>query len=255
MHQNVHNKQKNIASASLAVLTSIFLAIVLIGSGYVVCAYVPQLTKTLSAITSNDEKSPFTKEQLSDVALEIRNYSFGSHEKDDLYKCIIDINAKSDTIYAGLNEEEISLAPTRYSLDANQISHLDDVYSLSTFANYVLFVSAVVALLAFFLVYKLSPKWAHRALICSSIFTLAVMVIVAISATSLFTWLFEMFHSILFSGNWTFPDNSLLICALPEKFWQYMAFIWGGVTILLSIVCLVAGLFMRRGNKLKQHAQ
>ena len=60
----------------------------------------------------------------------------------------------------------------------------------------------------------------------------------AISFDSFFT----TFHSLFFSqGNWTFPYDSLLICALPTEFWMGMGVVWLAVSFAVSILSIIIG--------------
>ena len=57
-----------------------------------------------------------------------------------------------------------------------------------------------------------------------------------------FNGFFRMFHQLFFSqGNWEFPYDSLLICALPTEFWMGMGVVWLAVSFAVSILSIIIG--------------
>ena len=61
-----------------------------------------------------------------------------------------------------------------------------------------------------------------------------------------FNGLFATFHSVFFSqGNWTFPYDSLLICALPTAFWMGMGVVWLATSAVISILSILIGKRLR----------
>ena len=81
----------------------------------------------------------------------------------------------------------------------------------------------------------------------SGIVVLAVFVGLGVWAFIDFNGLFTMFHQVFFAqGNWTFPYDSLLICALPTEFWIGMGVIWLIVAVLISILSIAIGARLRK---------
>ena len=73
------------------ILTMLGLVACLIASGFFACL-IPQATTLLARATAENELSPFTKDQLVQVAEATRDYSFGNHDARELYRVIYRIN-------------------------------------------------------------------------------------------------------------------------------------------------------------------
>ena len=81
----------------------------------------------------------------------------------------------------------------------------------------------------------------------AGILVIVVFVALGVFAAIDFDRFFTLFHSVFFSqGNWTFPYDSLLICALPTVFWVGMGVIWLIVTVLVSILSIAIGARVRK---------
>ncbi len=235
------------------VISAVALALTLIACGFAVCAGFPQITEALSRSTCDVERSPFDADQLAQAAVATRDYSFGSHNYDDLMDTMATINDEADTPLAGVSMTKLENANESYVLTPDAISHLDDVYDIVSRILYVLIAIAVIA--AFTLIYMFIT-WGSRSLspvlIGSGAAVLAIFAALGIWALVSFRSLFAVFHSLFFaSGTWTFSADSLLICSLPEDFWIGMVVIWLAVSVVLSILSLVLGIVLRRRGKLK----
>lgn len=244
------------------------LMVAFIAAGLFACL-APVTTQKLADATVTDRISPFSHEQLVDTALAVRDYSFGTGNAELLYNTVRRINvellSQSSTRLPGapsleaLNnargvdqiKQAFSQADDRYVLDADAVSHLDDVFivgQIATIAAFVLMLLGLAALLH--LVYYRNIRALSTPLIASGSILIAVFAVLGIWAVVDFYGLFTAFHSLFFSeGTWTFSYNSLLICSLPTEFWMGMAFIWLGVTCALSIVSIVIGMLLRNRKK------
>ncbi|MBR2522707.1 MAG: DUF1461 domain-containing protein [Coriobacteriales bacterium] len=91
-----------------------------------------------------------------------------------------------------------------------------------------------------------------RAMKAASLILIILVVGIAAFAYFDFNTFFKVFHSLFFeAGTWTFPSNSLLILALPEKFWIAMGALWAGLTVLFSLILLFVGI--GKGHGAKKH--
>lgn len=251
---------------------AVALAVGFIGLGFIVCV-LPSITHNLANGCSDDVTSPFTRSQLVRVADATRDYAFGSHDQSALYGVIAevdrdylqDITAKGGSAGPGFPAVEglaadasiaqyaaaFSDASDEYCYSPEVIRHLDDCHGIAAVAYPVL---AVIVLLAIAcLVYtgiRGSKRDLGTMLMAAGIAVLALFLLVGLWALVDFNGLFATFHMLFFSqGNWTFPANSLLICALPTAFWMGMGSIWLAVTIAASILSLGIGLLLRKKAK------
>ena len=73
-----------------AFIATLALAILFVGAGVAVCT-TPPVTHGLSSFFSDDQTSPFTRSQLTQVADATRDYSFGEHDRTALYRAIYQV--------------------------------------------------------------------------------------------------------------------------------------------------------------------
>ena len=237
----------NFGAAVVAVVT---LAVTLVAAGFAVDAALPQTTELLAESysgTTNDA-TPFSHDELVYAAVVTRDYTVGSNDLEALYEMLHAINDEANTIYAGVDDETLAAGDELYTLDAEAISHLDDVYQVVKIAQAVLIVVATLAVAA---CAHVGVRRGRRAL--GRVFWLAgLFVLVAFIALGAwivldFNGFFAVFHSLFFTeGTWTFSSESLLITMYPTAFWMGMGAIWVVVTCLLSIISLLLGAKLRR---------
>ncbi len=237
------------------IICAITLAFTFVSCGFAVCVGFPQITEALSRSTCDVERSPFDADQLTQAALATRDYSFGSHNYDDLMDTMAAINDEAHTPLANESTTKLASGDESYVLTPDAISHLDDIYNIVSRIYYVLIGVAVIA--AFILIFMFIT-WGSRSLapvlIGSGVAILAIFIVLGIWALVSFNSLFAVFHSLFFaSGSWTFSADSLLICSLPEDFWIGMVIIWLAVSMILSILSLVLGIVLHRRGKLKSN--
>ena len=237
----------NFGAAVVAVAT---LAVTLVATGFAVDAALPQTAELLADSYSGttNENTPFSHDELVYAAVVTRDYTVGSNDLAALIEMLHSINDSAGTVYAGCDDETLLAAPDLYTLDADAISHLDDVYQVVKVAQAVLIVVAILAVAA---CAHVGVRRGRRAL--GRVFWLAgLFVLVAFLALGLwiavdFNGFFSVFHSLFFAeGSWTFSAESLLITMYPTAFWMGMGAIWVVVTCLLSIISLLLGAKLRR---------
>lgn len=224
-------------------LATITLSITMIAAGFFAVSSFPRLTGAVSYVTCDVANSPFSRAQLSSAATETHEYAFGMHSKNSLYDALAKINDDASTPYAKTTRTRLAAAPDAYVLDERAFTHLDDCYKIATTAREVLAIIACVAVV-FLLLTGLVAKQRNlgRVLIISGCIVIVSFIALAIFAFVDFDRLFALFHSFLFKeGTWTFSENSLLICMLPESFWVAIAGIWALVSALLSIIFILIG--------------
>lgn len=240
-----NRKQK---ATAIAVITAIFLTIVYIGIGFGVCAGVPASTEVIANATIDDSSSPFSKEELVNGAVAIREYSFGDHDLDSLNDTIKGMNDEAGTPYAGLEISELWKAPSKYVVGEEEISHLDDVHDVASDMLYPILGTATLS--AFLLMVGLQffgIDVVRRSLLYAGAATISILVILGSWAVVSFDSLFAVFHSLFFAnGTWQFPADSLLITMLPENFWIGMAALWFASSVLVSILSILLAIFIGR---------
>lgn len=235
----------------ISVLGAIALAATLVACGFAVCAGFPQVTELIAEQTSNEELSPFSREELVDAAVATRAYTIETGDRETLMSTIAAINDAAQTPYAGASADELAAAPDAYTLTPEALAHLDDVNSVVHRVLPALF--GVVVLTVFCLLVVLrtcGPRAFGKPLAWAGGAVIALFVILASWALIDFNGLFAAFHALFFAaGTWTFPSDSLLICMYPQGFWSGMGVVWLAVTLALSVCAFVCGLFfIRRGG-------
>lgn len=256
----------------IAVVTAVALAASFVGAGFLVCT-TPPVTGTLANLFSDDVTSPFSRAQLVQVAEATRDYSFGSHDQAALYRAIYRVDAQyqrqiedaggtmpvdfpqlyvvaegaEDDLAANVNATQYAAvfrgASELYCFSPDTISHLDDCHNLVAIAYPLLAVLAAVALAGLVFTGVTSRKRAvGGVLLAAGIVVLAAFAGLGAWAAIDFAGFFTTFHGVFFSqGNWTFPYDSLLICALPTPFWAGMGIVWLAVSVLASAIGIIIG--------------
>ncbi|MDO4536768.1 MAG: DUF1461 domain-containing protein [Coriobacteriales bacterium] len=257
-----------------AFLTALALALSVVGLGIFACT-LPPVTQVLASNFARDDLSPFNKEQLTHVANATRDFSFGSHDELALYRTIYGVDKELENSAAQTNtvlsqdfpklqvvsdldaisqyREAFFGASEVYCYSPEAVSHLNDCYQLAAVGYPGLMVVCALAIagMATLALPIMREDESYRRLGNT---TLVGGAAVLLGLLGLGTWaaldfngFFTAFHELLFAaqGNWTFPFNSLLICALPEAFWMGMGAVALGMAVLLSIVLIVAGIRLR----------
>ena len=225
----------------------ICLAITFVAAGFLACAGTSFPARLLANATVTDDISPYTHDELVEMAVEIRDYSFGSHNAEAL-------DAKMDQLLAQAQADGRAPQNARgeeYRLDAAAISHLDDCYHILEMVRIPLVVIAVLAIAAAAHVrVRISRKALGTVLVTTSAFLIAAFLVAGGAALMDFEGFFGQFHQLFFpQGNWVFWYRSLLICSLPEGFWMGMGTIWFATTLLLSILSIYVGLRLRKPRR------
>ena len=216
-----------------AVVAAASLAITLVAAGFAACAAFPQTTEMLAGAFSGNGNpgTPFSHDELVQAAVATRDYTVGSNDRE-----------------AEASPDELAAAPEEYTLPADALSHLDDVYHVVAGARIGLIVVALVAVAA---CAHMAVRVGRRALggvaQAAGIAVVAVFALLAAWVVVDFNGFFAAFHSLFFAnGTWTFSYDSLLITMYPPEFWIGMGAVWLAATGLLSIASIVVGALLRR---------
>lgn len=250
----------------ISLLTTCTLMVCLVGSGYVVVSTFDFPTQFLSQAYSTNEYNGLTDEEMTELAVATKRYTFNDNDRAALYTKIAQVNQRAaDQGFPGAlgglegksTAEQEALIATNgnesYVLTPDALDHLDDCYRVAQGAAPILlgaFVASMVGLLI--LVFGVRPKqqrlrtlgWVF--LMAGALVLLMFMVLGAWIALD-FAGFFAVFHSLFFAaGTWTFDVSSLLISMYPTEFWVGMGAFWLGTTILLSILSIIIGITLRR---------
>lgn len=292
-------------------LCALCLAFTFVAVGFVAVAVPDTATTALSerfSGTTND-RTPFSADELREMALAGKRYTFDTDDTFALYQAIYDINASAaaagratrgalDTtrwdalasqdqltraeaqtgaqttpFYAlacsisGANanagdtarlreiqptpehaEELLAEASEAYVLDAEAISHLNDVFRVAQTAEAAIIAALVVAVLtAVGVCCSVGRRAFGSVLACAGAIAIIAFAALGIWAAIDFEGLFAVFHSLFFaSGSWVFSADSLLITMYPEPFWVGMGAIWLGATALASAAAIAIGVALKR---------
>ncbi len=256
---------QRIASGVIAVA----LAITFVAAGFAVCT-LPFVTHALSSSFSRDDVSPFDRAQLTVAAEAMRDFSFGAHDELALYQTVFGLNAEyrdahADALAGDLvgfpkldavsNTSDLDQlkgvfahASELYCLSPAAVAHLDDCYALVASARPALVVAFVVAVAGVVFVGK---AWGRRVLgavlLAAGSVVLGAFMVLGAWALVDFNGFFTSFHQLFFSqGNWQFPYDSLMICALPTEFWMGMGGVWLATSFLCAVASVVGGCLLRR---------
>lgn len=253
----------------VAFITTLALAVTFVAAGLAVCL-LPPVTHGLSFVFAKDAVSPFSRAQLVEVADATRDFSFGAHDEASLYRAIyvVDSDYRSVIEDAGgtvpadfpkldrvTNTASLSQLKTAfngaselYCYSENTVSHLTDCYKLAATAFPILIIVAAVALVGLvFTGVSGRKRFVGVVLMAAGIVVLLAFVAMAVWAVVDFNGFFRMFHQLFFSqGNWEFPYDSLLICALPTEFWMGMGAVWLGVAVIVAALSILIGNKVRR---------
>ena len=133
-----------------AVVAAASLAITLVAAGFAACAAFPQTTEMLAEAFSGNGNpgTPFSHDELVQAAVATRDYTVGSNDREAVFSMLHAINESAGTPYADAAPDELAAAPEEYTLPADALSHLDDVYHVVAGARIGLIVVALVAVAA-----------------------------------------------------------------------------------------------------------
>lgn len=247
-------------SGTWTALATAAFAIVLTLSGLGVCS-LPATTWALSSLTSDDETSPYTSEELTDAAVATRDYTVGSHDRAAL-DAVIDPMEERLAEEQGLTLEQaregtadsagMAALSARTSgavlfgdtthLPEDAISHLDDVHRVIQPAFAAFGLACATAAGCTVALAARHPRALGASLCAAGGCVLAAFCLFGAWAAVDFDGMFAVFHSLFFAqGTWTFYADSLLICMYPIAFWMGMGAVWLVVTVAGCALCLIIG--------------
>ncbi len=123
-------------------------------------------------------------------------------------------------------------------LSSSELSHIRDVHNLIAKIPITLFF--LLVLTSFFI--KKYQNISFNEVVKYSIILLLLLIVLG---TIAFMPLFVLFHQIFFpQGNWSFPENSILIQLYPDSFWQRQ-----GLLLVITIILEIASFFLFRKNR------
>lgn len=231
------------------VIATVTLAMTLVATGFVACAVFPQTTEALAnAFSGNDNPAtPFSHDELVQAAVATRDYTVGSNDRDAVFTMLHNINESAGTRYAAADDAALAIAPEEYTLPADALSHLDDVYRVVVGARIALIAIALLAVAACAHVgIRVGKRALGGVVLTAGIAVLATFAALAAWVVVDFNGFFAAFHSLFFAnGTWTFSYDSLLITMYPPEFWMGMGAVWLATTGLLSIAAIVVGRRLR----------
>jgi integral membrane protein (TIGR01906 family) len=185
----------------------------------------PNVTHTMAGRTVNTQLSGLDRDYLVHIADETLAFSLGDENAD---------------LPIGTDD--------RVAFTPEILSHLRDVRVV--FQGAIVFaVVMTVAVIALMVVNgrKGGRRPIGRALVGGSLGAVATVTLLAVIGIMNFNALFAAMHKLFFAdGTWTFANDSLLICALPQPFWMMCALTWAVALVILCVAALIVGLVLRR---------
>lgn len=147
-----------------------------------------------------------------------------------------------------VNNEDISyLAELNFDsgepiYNTRELVHMEDVKSVVTGMRVALAISMVFLLLI--TISAVRKGWTHRLKMAFHMggwavigLIFAILLFVAINFNTLFTW----FHKVFFEdGTWQFHPSDTLIRLFPLRFWQDAFVLVGLISLLISVLLLIA---------------
>lgn len=148
------------------------------------------------------------------------------------------VDAKTDELFLFF-ENNGQLDKTFYT--ENEISHMNDVKILIKKFTTAYYVSIILLIFSMIVIYNISRKemldFVLKSLFYSGVISLVLILLFFILS---FSSVFDNFHRIFFTGNYTFPYDSHLIMMFNEQFFMLFAqkifIITGLKAIILSSV-------------------
>lgn len=265
-------------SKTISVLTAIMLLITYIACGFIVCAGIPTSTEKLSLLTSDFDESPYGKPALTEIALEVRDFTISDYGREEFDASGAE-NALADFVIGKAKEASGEGSPTvglwsadalavlegdapssdqmmyelaevgeQYALTADAISHLNDVNDLVSRLFVPLLSIVVLALFCLLVGFRnYGYRCTARGLLYAGIATIALFAILGAWALISFDSLFAVFHSLFFAeGTWTFSPHSLLIEMYPTGFWVGMGVVWLVSSCALALLSILFGMVLNR---------
>ena len=256
----------------LCVVCCASLVVSLVAAGFGACAAFDAPTIALANAFSDDDTSPFTKDELVASALQVKHYTINDNDKAAAYACMLAINQQlkfagnadakapklDDYFDMGASELDdatlskvdavLAKADERYVLTPDAMSHLDDVYRVVSAAKpWLLFAVVASGVCCMAIACRAGKRCLGGVLIVAGGVVLAAFLACGVAIAVDFEGFFQLFHSLFFAaGTWEFSYDSLLICMYPENFWMGMGAIWLVVTLVCCILCLIFGKLLRR---------
>jgi hypothetical protein len=240
----------------LVVIGSISLAVAIITLTFMVLL-TPWPTQFFASKYVDDADSPMSHDYLVEVACQTLEYSNGNKDAD--------LPVGDDY---------------RTSFTPDVFEHLDDVAVFFTGMKVAAVVSSVVLAVVLFALWRTTRRWGSsgkhvkgpdglaasageasgdsqkfklmvsRTLLAGVVIVLALLLLIAIAAFIDFNTIFNALHSLFFSADsWLFPYDSLLICSLPERFWEAMAALWAVMLLVVMVVLIVVAVVLRKKSK------
>lgn len=255
------------SNSVLAGIGATVLALTLLVCGFVACC-MPVTTERLSSFVSTGDSSPYTHEQLVQLAGATRAFTVEPHQSMDaaekeLAQTVLDAAReasaagapKADRWTAAAREaldegatpldsmDALAKVSDRYALDADAVSHLEDCNGLITgLSSYLGMIGVAALIIALVLGFRKQFAALAFMLRMGSALLLAVLVVLGLWGVIDFNGLFAAFHSLFFvDGTWTFNYDSLLISMYPIDFWMGMGAVWVGSAIGVGLLCFAAG--------------
>ena len=259
-HGDAPSPGPSLARRVAAALGALCVAVLLLASGFIACVLPPTTSALAQQASRADVHTAFSHDDMVAIACATRDYSFGNHDYVVLLQAIYQANANASAHAAASGrvlvgapdlsavdasdvaqlEKAFSGANERFVYSADAVSHLDDCFAVAKAAYVALAVLVVLAFACF--AFARSANLLGRALFAAGGGILSLFALLGIWATADFDGLFAAFHGVLFAqGNWTFPADSLLICALPTEFWVGMGAVWFATSAIISILSILVG--------------
>jgi len=124
---------------------------------------------------------------------------------------------------------------------ADELHHMRDVKTLTQIAFGLAFVGGLIGIADILFLVRRSRETLRRALFYGALVTLAIVAAIIIGAVIDWEGFFVGFHELFFqNGTWYFPTSDTLIRLFPEQFWFDAALTIGAITVITSLIVLVA---------------
>lgn len=111
----------------LTILAVICLIVTILSSGLMLCANVPQITENIARATAMADKAKFSRDTLVEVAKGTQGFVAGTKSKEELLDIVQKANAEASTQYKDFSSSDLLSADEEYALNADAMSHLNDV--------------------------------------------------------------------------------------------------------------------------------
>ncbi len=132
----------------------------------------------------------------------------------------------------------------------DEISHLEDVKKLMSFANFYFIFLLVVEILILIIIFQTEKKEFYKTFLYGGIVSTSILLLTVLWALADFSSLFNLFHQSFFqAGTWVFDSSLKLVNLFPVSFFFKITKEIFIKALIFSIIFIILGLYLKKKRK------